>query len=158
MNEKIKTGYFYTKDKDFTEKLHKDFKSEWIDDDILPIFKHFFSLPITPIESCYGHPEKNKSPYFCYIEDNVENEQDKEFQKLFMEKIIGLAERINKRIGNETIKLTIGNLSWYVEGKGNLKGHMINFNIIDQKKWQESGKEITNIIWEEFSRAINEIK
>ena len=111
-------------------------------------------MPITPRESCYGHAEKLEEPYLSYIEDDARNKQDENFQKLFKEKIAELTAKINQRIESESVNIVLEEID---RGEGP-KDYTLRFKIIDIKKFQEFGKKILDIIWEEFSKYLDEIK
>ncbi|GEM_PF-1293633 len=153
MNEKFKSVEFFTKDEDNLGMLQQSLESKEIDKEIIPILKKFFSLPITPCESCYGHTERNKSPYLSYVEDDPRNEQDENFQKLFKERIDELTNKINQRFGSEAVILNLE----MVDHGGGPKDYTLRFEVIDKKYFQEKGKELLDIIWEEFSKYLDEI-
>lgn len=154
MNEEFKPEIFFTKDSDNLEMLKQSLESKEIDQDIIPILEKFFSLPITPHQSCYGHVETNKSPYLSYVDDETKNEQDLSIQRDFKEKITELAAKINQRIGSEAISISLEE----VDRGGGPKDYTLRFEIIDKKIFQEMGKNFLDIIWEEFSKYINELK
>ena len=154
MNEEFKPEKFFTKDEDNLEMLRQSLESKEIDKDIIPILEKFFSLPITPRESCYGHPEKAKSPYLSYVEDGAQNKQDEDFQRLFKEKIAELTTRINERIGSEAVNISLEE----VDHGGGPKDYTLRFEIIDKKRFQKKGKKLLDTIWSEFSRYIGELK
>ena len=156
MKEIFDSERFFIKNKDDLEMLQKSLESEKIDQDIIPILEKFFSLPITPIESCYGHPKQVQSPYLAYINDNTENNRDKNFQRLFNEQIAELTKKINLKIGNEAVNIFIK--EEVVDYKGEKKDYIMRFEIIDKKNFQENGKKILNIIWDEFSKYVDELK
>lgn len=144
----------FTKNIDNSEMLKRSLESEGMDADIIPVIEKFFSLPITPRESCYGHIEELKDPYFSYIEDDVQNEREKNFQKLFKERIAELTAAINKRIGSEAVSLVLEEM----DHGGGPKNYTLRFEIIDEKVFQENSKEFLGIIWEEFSIYLDELK
>jgi len=154
MNEKFESEKFFTKNKDNLEMLRQSLELEEIDKDIIPILEKFFSLPITPRESCYGHAEENKSPYLSYIEDEPQCELDKKFQTVFKEKISALTDRINQKIGSEAVSIILE----VVDRGGGPKDYTLKFKVINKKNFQEFGKKILDIIWEEFSKYIDEIR
>ncbi|MGB2761982.1 MAG: hypothetical protein WBC21_00370 [Minisyncoccales bacterium] len=154
MKEKLKPKEFFTKDRDNLEMLRQSLESKEIDEDIIPTLEKFFSLPITPRESCYGHVEKLKEPYFSYIEDDAQSEQDENFQKLFKEKIAELTTRINQKIGSEAVNIVLEE----IDRGGGPKDYTLRFKIIDKKNFQKFGKNFFDIIWEEFSRYLDEIR
>jgi hypothetical protein len=154
MNEEFKLEEFFTKDRNNSEMLRQSLKSKEIDKDIISTLEKFFSLPITPCESCYGHTEKLKEPYLSYVEDNAQSEQDENFQKLFKEKITELTAKINQRIGSEAVNIVLEK----IDRGGGPKDYTLRFKIIDIKKFQEFGKKLLDIIWEEFSKYLDEIK
>lgn len=154
MKEKLKPKEFFTKDRDNLEMLRQSLESKEIDEDIIPTLEKFFSLPITPRESCYGHVEKLKEPYFSYIEDDAQSEQDENFQKLFKEKIAELTTRINQKIGSEAVNIVLEE----IDRGGGPKDYTLRFKIIDKKNFQKFGKNFFDIIWEEFSRYLDEIQ
>ena len=80
MREKFEPEKKFIKDKDNQEMLLEALESKNIDKDIKHILEKFFKLPLTPTESCYGHPEKDKSPNLTYVEDNAQTEQDGHLQ------------------------------------------------------------------------------
>ncbi|MBL7057999.1 hypothetical protein ISS03_01560 [Patescibacteria group bacterium] len=63
MNEKFESKKIFIKDRDNFEMLRQSLESKEIDAGIVPILENFFSFPITPRESCYGHTETGKNPY-----------------------------------------------------------------------------------------------
>lgn len=157
MNEEFKPEKFFTKDRDNLEMLRQSLESKKIDEDdedIIPILEKFFSLPITPRESCYGHAEESKSPYLSYVEDDVQNERDENFQKLFKEKFVELTTKINNRIGSEAVHVALEE----VDHGGGPKDYTLRFEVVDKKIFQENGKKFLDIIWEEFSKYIDELK
>lgn len=153
MNEEFKPEKFFTKDRDNLEMLKQSLKSKEIDENIIPILEKFFSLPITPRESCYGHLETNKNPYLSYVDDETQDEQELGIQRLFKEKISALATRINQIIGSEAISVSLEE----VYRGGGPKDYTLRFEIID-KKIQENGKKLLDIIWGEFSKYLDELK
>ncbi len=154
MNEEFKPEKFFTKDKDNLEMLRQSLKSKEIDEDVIPILEKFFSLPITPRESCYGHAEEGKSPYLSYVDDETQNEQELSIQRLFKEKITELAARINQKIGSEAVNIVLEK----IDHGGGPKDYTLRFEVIDKKILQESGKKFLDVIWEEFSKYLDEIK
>ncbi len=154
MKEKFKSEEFFVKNRDNLKMLQQSLELEEIDKDIIPILEKFFLLPITPRESCYGHAEKLEEPYLSYIEDDARNKQDENFQKLFKEKIAELTAKINQRIESESVNIVLEEID---RGEGP-KDYTLRFKIIDIKKFQEFGKKILDIIWEEFSKYLDEIK
>ena len=111
-------------------------------------------MPITPRESCYGHAEKLEEPYLSYIEDDARNKQDENFQKLFKEKIAELTAKINQKIESESVNIVLEE----IDRGGGPKDYTLRFKIIDIKKFEEFGKKFLDIIWEEFSKYLDEIK
>lgn len=154
MNEKFKPEKKFTKDRDNLEMLKQSLESKEIDEDIIPILEKFFSLPITPRESCYGHVEKLKEPHLSYVEDDAQSEQDKNFQRLFKEKIAELTARINQKIGNEAVNIVLEE----IDHGGGPKDYTLRFKIIDKKVFRDFGKKFLDIIWEEFSKYLDEIR
>ncbi|MFH0854780.1 MAG: hypothetical protein V1891_04815 [bacterium] len=154
MIERQEPAKFFTKDRDNLEMLRQSLGSKEIDKDIIPILENFFSLPITPRESCYGHPEKAKSPYLSYVEDDAQSEQETNFQRLFKEKITELTARINEKIGSEAVNIVLKE----VDRGGGPKDYTLRFEIIDKKNFQENGKKLLDIIWGEFYKYIGELK
>ena len=154
MNEKFRPEKFFTKDRDNLEMLKQSLESKEIDEDIIPILEKFFSLPITPRESCYGHMETNKSPYLSYVDDETKDEQELIIQKSFREKTSELATRINQRIGSEAVNIVLEEID---HGRGP-KDYTLRFEIIDKKIFQENGKKLLDTIWDEFSKYLDELK
>lgn len=154
MNEKIRSEKLFTKDRDNLEMLRQSLESKEIDEDMVPILENFFSLPITPRESCYGHAEKLKEPYLSYVEDDAQSEQDESFQRIFKEKTGELTARINQRIGSEAVNIVLEE----IDRGGGPKDCTLRFEIIDKKVFQEFGKKLLDIIWEEFSKYLNKIR
>ena len=154
MKEGFKPENFFTKDRDNLEMLKQSLESKEIDQDIIPILEKFFSLPITPRESCYGHAETNKNPYLSYIDDETKNEQELAIQRLFKEKITELTARINQIIGSEAVSISLEE----IDHGGGPKDYTLRFEIIDKKIFQENGKKLLDIIWDEFSKYLDELK
>lgn len=154
MIEKFNSEKLFTKDKDNLEMLKESLASEEIDGNIVTILEKFYSLPITPRESCYGQVEELKEPYLNFVEDETSNEQDKNFQKLFKENITKLTVRINQKIGSNVVDITLEE----IDHGGGPKDYTLRFKIIDKKAFQEFGKKFLNIIWEEFSEYLDEIR
>lgn len=154
MKEKIEPGKKFVKNRDNLGMLKKSLTSEKIDTDLIPILKKFFSLPITPHESCYGHIKERKQPYLSLVDDKAYNEQEKNIQKTFREKIIKLGTRINKKIGTNVIEIVLEE-TYHESGP---KDYTLYFKIKDEKTFQELNRELLVIIWEEFSKYIDEIK
>ena len=154
MNELRESATSFIKDQNNLEMLKEALKSKNIDTEIVPILEKFISLPITPRESCYGHIESNKNPHLSYVNDDIKNEQDLNIQKLFKEKIGELATRINQKIGSEAVKIDLDEED---HGGGPID-YTLWFYIIDKKIFQESGKKILDIIWDEFSKYLDELK
>ena len=146
MNEEFKPEKFFTKDRDNLEMLRQSLESKEIDEDLIPILEKFFSLPITPRESCYGHPEKTKGPYLSYVEDDAQSEREANFQKLFKEKIAELTAKINERIGSEAVNIVLEE----VDRGGGPKDYTLRFELIDKK--------FLDIIWEEFSNYLDKLR
>jgi len=142
MNEKFKPEIFFTKDRDNLEMLRQSLESKEIDVDMIPILEKFFSLPITPRESCYGHAEKTKNPYLSYVEDETQNERDKNFQKSFKDKITELTARINEIIGSEVVSVALEE----IDRGGGPKDYTLRFEIVDKKIFQGNGKKLLAII------------
>lgn len=145
---------FYHKDRDNLEMLKLSIASERVDADIIPILEKFFSLPITPTESCYGHVETGKNPYLGYVNDEAENLKDLSIQKSFKEKINELSAVINRRIGVEIVDVLLEEIN---HGAGP-KDCTLRFDIKDDKVFKEMGKKLLDIIWEEFSTYIKNLK
>ena len=154
MKEGFKPENFFTKDRDNLEMLKQSLESKEIDQDIIPILEKFFSLPITPRESCYGHAETNKNPYLSYIDDETKNEKELAIQRLFKEKITELTARINQIIGSEAVSISLEE----IDHGGGPKDYTLRFEIIDKKIFQENGKKLLDIIWDEFSKYLDELK
>ncbi|MBU2564200.1 hypothetical protein KKA23_01310 [Patescibacteria group bacterium] len=154
MNEEFKLEKFFTKDRDNLEMLHQSLDSKKIDANIIPILEKFFSLPITPRESCYGHVETNKSPYLSYVDDKTQDDQELSIQRLFKEKISELITRINEKIGSEAVNISLEE----VDHGGGPKDYTLRFEIIDKKIFQENGKKLLDIIWSEFSKYLDKLK
>ncbi|MFH1030382.1 MAG: hypothetical protein V1770_03940 [bacterium] len=154
MNGEFKLEKFFTKDRDNLEMLKKSLESKEIEDDIIPILEKFFSLPITPRESCYGHAETNKNPYFSYVDDETQNEQELDIQRSFKEKISELTARINQKIGSEAVSISLEE----IDHGGGPKDYTLRFEIVDKKIFQENGKKLLDIIWSEFSKYLDELK
>ncbi len=154
MNEEFKPEIFFTKDRDSLEMLKQSLESKEIDEDMIPILEKFFSLPITPRESCYGHPETHKNPYLSYIDDETQNEQELSIQRLFKEKISELATKINEAIGSVVVSISLKE----IDHGGGPKDYTLRFEIVDKKIFQENGKKLLDIIWGEFSKYLSELK
>ncbi len=154
MNEEFRPQKFFTKDRDNLEMLRQSIESKEIDDEIIPILEKFFLLPITPRESCYGHVETNKRPYLSFVDDKTENEHELIIQKSFKEKTAELATLINQRIGSEAVNTALEE----IDHGGGPKDYTLRFEIIDKRIFQENGKKFLDIIWEEFSKYLDELK
>lgn len=154
MNKEFKPEKFFTKDRDNLEMLKQSLESKEIDKDIIPVLEKFFSLPITPRESCCGHVETNKSPYLSYVDDGTQNEQELSIQRLFKEKISELATRINQKIDSEAVSISLEE----IDHGGGPKDYTLRFKIVDKKIFQENGKKLLDIIWGEFSKYLDELK
>ncbi len=154
MSETLRSEKFFTRDRDNLEMLKQSIESKEIDEDIIPILEKFFSLPITPHESCYGHVETNKIPYLSYVDDETQDEQELSIQRLFKEKISELTARINERIGSEAVNVSLEEVDY----DGGPKDYILRFEIIDKKTFQENGKKLLDAIWSEFSKYIGELK
>ena len=134
--------------------LRQSLESKKIDEDIIPILEKFFSLPITPHESCYGHAETDKNPYLSYIDDETQNEHELSIQKSFREKIAELTIKINQRIGSEAVNIVLKEIDY----DGGPKDYTLRFEIIDKKIFQENGKKLLDITWDEFSKYLDKLK
>jgi hypothetical protein len=154
MNEKIKSEKIFIKDKDNLEMLQKSLKLKEMDKHIIPILKKFFSLPITSRESCYGDIKTNKNPYLSYVDDETRDEQELNIQKSFREKITELATKINQRIGSKAVNIVLEE----IDRGGGPKDYTLRFEIIDKKIFQENDKKLLDIIWDEFSKYLDELK
>ena len=154
MNEEFKPKVLFAKDSDNLKMLSNSLESKEIDQEIVPVLNKFFSLPITPRESCYGHPEEDKSPYLSYVEDDVNIEKDKNFQKTFKEKIQELTDAINQRIGGEVVSINLEE----IDRGGGPKDYTLRFEVVDKDEFKKTGKEIITIIWDEFSKYLDAIK
>lgn len=152
--EKFETTKIFVKDKDELEMLQDSLKSPNIDQEIKPILEKFFTLPITPHESCYGHPENLKNPYLSYVDDETINKQDLKFQKLFKEKIKELVKNINKKIGANIVNIKFEEVNH--GGKGP-RDYVLQFEILDNNFYQSQGKGILDIIWQEFSAYLDKV-
>lgn len=150
MSETLQPQHSFTK----AEMLRAAMESKEVDQGVIPIIEKFFSMPITPTESCYGHPEEGKTPYFSYSEDDVKSNEDEDFQKSFKEKIAELQVRINNRIGGDVVVVTIETDDY----GGGPKNHTVRFQISDKIYFEEHGKQIVDIIWDEFSKYIDGCK
>lgn len=150
MSEKLQP-IFFIKDRDNSKMLRETLEAGKIDQGLMPILENLFSLPITSCESCYGHPEKGSDPYFSYVEDAPQNEQDERFQRLFKEKITELNITINKRIGRDIVRI------FFTEDDhgGGPKEYTFRFKIVDKKSFKENGRKILEIIWSEFSKYLS---
>jgi len=154
MGEKFKSERVFIKDSGDLDMLRQSLGSQEIDKGMIPVLEKFLSLPITPRESCYGQAEESKSPYLSYVEDDVQSERDKNFQRLFREKTTELAARINGRIGGEVVRITMEE----ADHGGGPKDYTMRFEIIDKKVFQENGDRILGVIWDEFSKYVDELK
>ncbi len=154
MNEELKPEKFFSKDADNLEMLKQSLESKEIDQDIIPVLEKFLSLPITPRESCYGHPETNTSPYLSFVDDETQNETELIMQKSFREKISLLSEKINQKIGGKAINVSLDE----ADHGGGPKDYTLRFEIVDKTKFQETGKKFLDTIWEEFSKYLEELK
>ncbi len=143
----------FVKDGANLEMLKRSLESKEIDVDIIPILEKFFSLPITPRESCYGHMETGKEPYLSYVDDEALNEDDLAIQKRFKENVIQLQTKINARIDREAINIILEE----IDHKKGPKDYTLQFEIIDKEIFQKNGKELLEIIWDEFSKYISEL-
>lgn len=154
MNNEFKSEKLFTKNEDNLNMLKRALESNEIDNDLIPILEKFFSLPITPRECCYGHPETNKKPYLSYVNDETQNEHELEIQKLFKKKISELATRINQKIGSVAVNTTLDEVNY---GNGPID-YTLRFQIINEKDFQENGNNLLTTIWDEFSKYLDEIK
>lgn len=154
MSEKFRPEEFFSKNRENSDMLKQAMESERIDAEILQILNEFFLLPLTPRESCYGHPEKDANPYLSYVEDDVQNKQEENFQRLFKEKISELSKRINEKIGSESVDVSLEEEN---HGGGPID-YTLYFKIPNKENYKKNGEKILKIIWSEFSNYINELK
>lgn len=154
MNELLKPKSVFVKSEDNFRMLQASLETREIDEDIVPIIEKFFSLPMTPIESCYGHVAKDNDPYLSYVEDDVADEQARNFQRLFKERINELATRINGEIGDNAVRIFLDE----VDHGGGPKDYTLRFEIIDKNLFQEKGNEVLAIIWQKFSDYIDNLE
>lgn len=154
MNNEFKPKKLFTKNEDNLNMLKQALESNKIDNNLIPILEKFFSLPITPRESCYGHPETNKKPYLSYVNDQTQNEHELKIQSLFKEKISALATRINQKVGSDAVNIALDEVNY---GNGPID-YTIRFQIINERDFENNGNDLLIAIWDEFSKCLNELK
>jgi hypothetical protein len=142
----------FIKDQDNLEMLKKSQELKDLDKEMLPILQKFFLLPMTPIESCYGHPENGKDPYLSYVDDISLDDSVNEMQLFFREKLDELQSRINRRLGGEIVNMNLEK----TEHGGGPNDYTIRFRIDDKAIFKERGKEIIDVIWDEFNKYLEE--
>lgn len=163
MIEKIKSEKLFVKNNENNQMLQASLDSGRIDQELIPFLKKFFLLPITPRESCYGHIKKDyqtkiekvKYPYLSYVEDDTLVEQEKNIQKLFKTGLPELNLKINQKIGNDIVKIDMEIENF---GESGPKNYTLRFTITDKKYFEEKEKELLNIVWDEFSKYIDELQ
>jgi hypothetical protein len=119
-----------------------------------PILKKFFSLPITPTSSCYGHVDTEKNPYLSFVDDEARNESEHNIQKRFKEGIGDLEVQINQAIGSDTVKLS---LEEFDHGGGPLE-YTLRFEIADKMIFRAEGDKLLSTIWDEFVSYLNDLR
>ncbi|MEI6379219.1 MAG: hypothetical protein WCO55_06205 [Candidatus Falkowbacteria bacterium] len=144
----------FAKDPDDLRMLHRSIESKELDQEMIPIIEKFFTLPLTPTESCYGHPKQAKNPYLTYVEDEVTSEHDSKQQELFKKQIRSLETKINNQLGGQAVTLTMDKTDY---GPGHTD-HTLKFNITDTQAFQEKGPEYLETIWQEFSNYLDGLK
>ena len=154
-NEEFELEKSFTKDVGDLEMLQESLKDEDMDKEMIPFLEKFFSIPITPIESCYGHPEEDREPYLSYIEDEVEAEKDKKLQESFRNRIEELVVEINTEFGDEFVDITLEKVD---NGEGGPNNYNLRFKIINKESFKEKGEVPLRIIWEKFSKYVDKIK
>jgi hypothetical protein len=105
-------------------------------------------------DSCYGN-KKSKNPYLSYVEDDVQNEHDKNFQKLFREKINELATRINDKIGYLAVDILFEEAE---HGEKGPKEYVVRFRIMNNDKFMEIDQGLLVTIWDEFLKYTQELR
>ena len=144
----------FSKDPDDLQMLQRSIESKELDPEMIPIIEKFFSLPLTPTESCYGHPEQAKNPYLSYVEDQAKDAHELKQQAQFKNKIAELETKINNQLGSQAVTLTIDETDY---GPGH-KDYTLKFNITDTQAFQEKGPEYLETIWTEFSNYLDRLK
>ena len=125
--------------------LAEALRSGNIDPEVRPFLKRFFVLPITPTESCYGHPEKGSMPYISYVQDDVYDEQTNANNTRFLTECeTQLAGRINAHLKNPWVVIHVETESY---GSGP-QVHTIHFSIDDCEVYEKHGEVILKTIWE----------
>jgi len=155
MNEEFKLEKPFIKDNEDLEMLQESLKEEGLDKEMIPFLEKFFSIPLTPVESCYGHPKRDKEPYLSYVEDKVEVEKDKMFQESFRNRVEDLIMEINTELGSEFVDITLKKED---RGEGGPDNYTLRFEITDKENFKERGEEVLKVIWEKFSKYIDETK
>ena len=151
MSEQFNPGKTIKKDKANLVLLMESLEDKNLDPEMIPIMKKFIPLPITPVQSCYGHHDKETVMHLSYVDDDTDDEKEKNFQKSFREKLKELTVSINKKINDTIVKVT------YDEDDYGGKHQLCNivFKIIEPKKFRENDTEYRQIIWNEFSNYVD---
>lgn len=163
MIEKFKSEKLFAKNNENHQMLQASLWSGRIDQELIPFLKKFFLLPITPRESCYGHikkdnqnkTEKVKYPYLSYVEDDTLVEQEKNIQKLFKERLPELNLKINQKIGSEIVQIDMETENF---GESGPKNYTLRFTITDKKYFEEKEQELLSIVWDEFSKYVDDLQ
>lgn len=153
MTEKYRPKIFI-KNTDSLGMIKDSIKSKDLDPEMVPILEKFFSLPITPIESCYGHADRNKSPYICYIEDPEQDKDQTDIQTSLKSNLSQLRDAINNRVDGNVVEIDLEETD---HGRGP-KDYTVRFKITDKKIFQELDSNLLSIIWEEFAKYLSDLK
>jgi hypothetical protein len=145
----------FVKDAENAEMLREALQSPEIDEEIIVVLEKFLALPITPQESCYGHPEELKNPYLSYVEGPEHNEKDRIFHQKLKSSISNLSSRINSRMGEEIISINLDEDDYGNDGPS---VYTIQFDVIDKAIFKRKGQEILQIVWDEFARFLADLK
>ncbi len=154
----VKEGYVpsvFSKDPCDTAMLQEALSSAEIDQGLVPFLQHFFELPITPRESCYGHADTGKEPYLSFVLDDIGgNESQLHTQQLFLHKISELETVINARLGDGAVVVVLDKQD---HGAGPVD-YTVQFKIKDGALYHEMGDGFFYVIWEEFTALVKDLK
>jgi len=120
--------------------------------------KKFKTLPITSIESCYGHTKRNRAPYLIYLNDDTEDPASISFQNNLIQFITNnLEAKINESLQENAVAIDIVRVTSHNHSKKPLKGHRVEFIFRSSDLFKKRGKKIIETVWREFVNCLNSL-
>ena len=148
----------FVKNIEMVSTLDEAIESDFLDKEMIPLLKKFKTLPITPIESCYGHPKRNMRPYLVYLNDATNDQSLINFQDNLINFITNnLEAKINESLQENAVAIDTGRITSYNHSKEPLKGYWVKFNFCNSHLFKKQGKEIIKTVWREFVNCLNSL-